>query len=409
MEKLFLKPSDFESFSGEIRLERSKSIANRALLLQALSFFSFEIDDIGNSDDVLIMKEALISKDSIINVGMAGTALRFLTAGFCLLPGKRIVDGHPRLKERPISPLIDALQILGAKISFPKEKNKLPILIEGGLIDANEVAIKQSISSQFLSALMMIGPFLPDGLRIKRESKRISEPYIQLTKHVMEEMGFIIEMGENEIFLPRMSPSIKSYTVEGDWSAAAYWMAFVTLVPEAKVTLKGLKENSVQGDKKMLSILERFGLNHHWENENLELNYNSETKIPDQFNYDCSEIPDQAQTLAFLCAALGVKTTLTGLETLYFKETNRVEALEKEIKKLGLNVEIGEGYLSFSGGIKVDKVKLNTYDDHRMAMAGALIGTRLEVEIEDSRVVNKSYPSFWLDLRKITNASAAEK
>lgn len=403
-----LQPSSFTLFQGEITLEKSKSIANRILLLQALSSFSFTIDDVGNSDDVLLMKKALASKDQEINVAMAGTALRFLCAGFSLLAGRKILDGLPRLKERPIAPLLEALKSIGAKISFSGEHNKLPIIIEGGFIDGSEVQIEQGSSSQFISALMMIGPFLSKGLRIKRKGKRLSDSYIQLTKHVMEEVGLLVEISENDIHLPRMNTSIEKYTVEGDWSAAAYWMAFVVLAPEAKIKLKGMKENSAQGDKEMLIILKNFGLNYQWEGEDLILFQDKEISLPQQFTYDCSEIPDQAQTLAFLCAALEIETKLTGLETLYLKETNRVRALKNELEKLGLAVEISDGSLSFKGTIGVETIKIATYNDHRMAMAGALLGCRLVVEIEQAEVVSKSYPSFWTDLKLITNASASE-
>jgi len=304
--------------------------------------------------------------------------------------------------------LLEALKSIGAKISFSGEHNKLPIIIEGGFIDGSEVQIEQESSSQFISALMMIGPFLPDGLRIKREGKRLSDSYIQLTKQVMEEVGFRAEISENEIYIPRMKASIEKYTVEGDWSAAAYWMAFVVLVPEAKIKLKGLKENSAQGDKEMLTVLKDFGLEHQWEGENLILFRNKEIALPQQFTYDCSEIPDQAQTLAFLCAALEIETKLTGLETLYLKETNRVSALKNELEKLGLVVEVSDGSLSFKGAIGVDTIKIATYNDHRMAMAGALLGCRIVVEIEQAEVVSKSYPSYWTDLKLITSASAPE-
>lgn len=409
MDVLRLKPSDFVSFSGEIQLEKSKSIANRALLLQALSFFSFSIDDVGKSDDVLIMKEALLSSNSMVNVGMAGTALRFLTAGYSVLPGKRVVDGHPRLKDRPIVPLLDALKVLGAKISFPSIDDKLPFEIEGGFVKGNEVDIEQLLSSQFISALMMIGPFLPNGLRIKRKENRTSDSYVLLTKRILEDMGLVVELTQDEIYLPSKLPTIKSYIIESDWSAAGYWMAFAVLVPESNIILKGLREDSAQGDKEMLTILKRFGLHYKWDDEKLILSRNTEFSMPESFQYDCSEIPDQAQTLAFLCATLGIEAKLTGLETLFHKETDRIDALKREIEKLGYNVETANDFLSFSGELTVDNTHLSTYKDHRMAMAGALLACRIKVEIENPKVVSKSYPSFWDDLEMLTNASATEK
>jgi 3-phosphoshikimate 1-carboxyvinyltransferase len=408
-ERLHLIPSNFCKLKGELQLEKSKSIANRALIIQALSSFSFDIDDVGLSDDVIIMQSALQSGKKEINVGMAGTALRFLLAAFCVISGEKIIDGHARIRERPIEPLIKALKSLGAKISFTEGNKRFPVLIEGGFLDKSEVTIEQSVSSQFISALMLIAPFLPNGLKILRESGGKSESYVLLSKQIMEEMGLVVEFTKNEILIPANHVSISSYSIESDWSAAAYWMGFVLLIPNASITLLGLREKSKQGDRQMLHILEELGLEYKWELDKLHLFSKDSFIPPTHFRCDCSQIPDQAQTLAFLCSAMGIKCDLTGLETLKYKETNRIIAIKNELEKVGLVLSTTDDSISIRGKINVDKVEIETHNDHRMAMSAALLATQLEVDIVDSMVVKKSYPQFWSDLEILTSESATGK
>jgi len=409
IKQINLHPSQFSGFRGKIQLEISKSLANRALLLQALSKHSFEIENIGNSDDVLLMQKALNSTHEEVDLGMAGTALRFLTAGFSVLPGTKVITGHPRLKERPISPLIEALRKLGAKITYLEKEEALPIKIEGGNMHGGKVEMAQNTSSQFISALMMIAPFLKNGLTIDRLGKLNSQSYIELTRGLMKEMHLEIKMHGNEIQIPESNPKISSYKVEGDWSSAAYWMAFVVLILDAKVILKGLKEDSFQGDQKFLEIMSHFSFGFYWEDDDLVIYHDQYKRNPSNFSYDCSEIPDQAQTLVFLCVCLGVDVNLKGLETLNYKESNRIEAMYTELTKLGLHVERDEDTISIKGSIQVKHAEIATYNDHRMAMAAALLGTRIEVDIEDPEVVSKSYPSFWNDLDALTSGSLFEK
>jgi 3-phosphoshikimate 1-carboxyvinyltransferase len=276
--------------------------------------------------------------------------------------------------------------------------------MKGGALE-----IEQTISSQFVSALMLIAPFLPEGIRIKRIGKLNSESYVTLTADLMKTMNFKIEVEGNELYIPPSKTNIRAIKIEADWSAAAYWMAFVVLVLDAKVTLIGLNENSVQGDRRMLDIMNQFSLGYYWEDEDLVLYHDQNKLNPLKVDYDLSDIPDQAQTLAFLCACLGIEANLRGLETLSFKETDRIDALYKELTKLGLTVSVGKGAISINGKIKVHEVYIECYNDHRMAMAASLLGSRIDVIIDDPEVVAKSYPNFWNDLQSLTIGSLSEE
>lgn len=406
---IFLYNSSFTNLKGEIHLIASKSISNRALLIQALSSNSFQLHNIGNSDDVRVMKKALSTSEGLIDLEMSGTALRFLSAGFCIIPGKRILDGHKRLKERPIEPLIQALQKLGGKITYLEKEGSIPVSIEGGSIDGDYVEMEQATSSQFISALMMIAPFLKNGLTIKRLGIKRSDSYIQLTKSVMEDLDLKVNIDGDLIQIARSKPKITSYLIESDWSSACYWMAFIVLMPNSRIVLNGLKKDSKQGDMKMLTILEQFNLGYKWEDDKLILFNNNEKNFPKSVTIDCGEIPDQAQTLVFLGALLGIEMKLTGLETLRYKETNRIEALNIELTKLGVSVKADSSSIFINGNITSEKAEVKTYNDHRMAMSASLLATRMDVLIEDSKVVNKSYPSFWNDLNLLTNASSTGK
>jgi len=399
-----LYPSQFKSIKGAIRIVPSKSVANRALLLQALSDYSFELENLGDSDDVLVMKNALRSREKVINIGMAGTAMRFLTAGFSIIEGVRILDGADRLRERPIQPLIDALKSMGASIKYLEKEGYLPIKIKGGVLNGSNVEVDQDYSSQFVSALMLIAPFLPNGLRIRRSEARRSESYINLTKELMNALGFEVKIEGPDIHISAQKSKNISYTIEGDWSSAAYWMAFATLIPNTNIVLEGLQVESSQGDKKLLDIFSPLGLNYEWQKDQLILTNNKNIELPSQLLCDCSDIPDQAQTIAFLGAALGLKTKLTGLETLLHKETNRIEALSNELTKLGLRTNFNDASLSINGKVDVKEVKIDTYNDHRMAMAASLLGAKMSVEISSPDVVRKSYPKFWADLAKLSSA-----
>ena len=403
MDHLLLSPKNFQSLKGSITPEKSKSIANRVLLLQALSENVFSTDHPGNSDDVRLMQHALNNKSGLIDAGMAGTVLRFLTAGFSIMPGKRVLTGSERLKQRPLNHLTDALIELGAEIRFKEKPGFAPLEITGKLLDGGKIKIDASVSSQFISALMLIGPYLKQGLEIELEGKTVSNSYLELTQGIMQQLGFEVELNSKKIFVNPGNPKVQVFKIEADWSASAYWLAFVVLIPNAEISLGGLFENSLQGDRAVLELFNTFGVESVWLNDELIVKHNSLITKPKTFKYDFTQMPDQAQTFAFLCAALGIDAELTGLQTLKHKETDRIVALHAELEKLGITVESNEHSIKLSGRITAKELSLSTYNDHRMAMAGALIATQIPVRIQNPDVVSKSYPEFWDHLFLLNN------
>ena len=408
MHDQILTPKMFSVFNGTITPEKSKSIANRVLVLQALSQNKFSIDSPGNSEDVKLMINALQGNTKEVNAGMAGTVLRFLTAGFSLLPGKRLLTGSKRLKQRPLAPLTSALQQLGSEIKFKEKPGFAPLEITGKPLSGGKIIIDASISSQFISALMLMGPFLKKGIEIGLMGKQVSNSYVKLTAGIMKQLGFSVDFREEKILIPPGKPENKLFKIEADWSAAAYWLAFIALVPHAEIRLQGLDRNSLQGDSEILKPLLDFGVITHWENGELKVKHQASVALPKLFKYDFTQMPDQAQTFAFLCAALGIDAELSGLKTLKGKETDRIAAIENELKKLGLNVVSDENSLKINGKITTKNASISTYNDHRMAMSGALIGTRIPVKIENPGVVAKSYPDFWKHLAMLTSEPAIE-
>ena len=402
MDYRLLSPSDFLSLKGTITPEKSKSIANRVLLLQALSNHAFDIDNPGSSDDVKLMQAAFKNKTGIIDAGLAGTVLRFLTAGFAVIPGTRLLTGSKRLKQRPLKPLTDALDQLGADIRFTEKPGFAPLKISGKNLEGGRIEIDASVSSQFISALMLIGPYLKKGLEIELLGERVSGSYLKLTQGIMQQLGFIVDINADLINIhPGESKKI-NYRIETDWSAAAYWLAFVALIPHSEMVLKGLFNNSLQGDSEVLHLFQKFGVETNWSNGDLLVKHNPAGSEIKNFKYDFTQMPDQAQTFAFLCAAKGISAKLTGLQTLKHKENDRIVALHTELEKLGVQVQSNNNSLRINGKIMAKEAVLSTYDDHRMAMAGALIGTQIPVKIENPDVVSKSYPGFWKDLTLIT-------
>jgi len=403
MHQLLLSPENISDFKGTITPEKSKSIANRVLLLQALSGNIFSIDDPGSSDDVKLMMTAFHNNTGEIDAGLAGTVLRFLTAGFSVMPGKRLLTGSERLKQRPLKQLTDALIQLGADIRFTEKSGFAPMDIQGKPLDGGKIKINASVSSQFISALMMISPFLKKGLEIELEGERVSGSYLKLTQGIMQQLGFEVEFASNRILIHPGVAKKQVFKIEADWSAAAYWFAFVALIPHSEIKLKGLQENSLQGDRGVLPLFRKFGVETRWVNGDLLVKHNPTLPRIKQFKYDFTQMPDQAQTFAFLCAAMGTEAELTGLQTLKLKETDRINALQTELEKLGIKVESNSNSLKLKGKITVKEATVATYDDHRMAMAGALIATQIQVKIENPDVVSKSYPQFWKHLYSMSN------
>ncbi len=391
-----------------IKLPSSKSEANRLLILSALSDQDFQIENLSEARDTQTLNQLLKDQHSIaeFNVLDAGTAMRFLTAYLSAKTEKPVIlNGTERMQQRPIGILASALQSLGADISFLKNEGYPPMEIKPikkQLI--NEISIPGNISSQFISALLMIAPTLPQGLIINIQPPVFSLPYIEMTISLMEKAGIEInKAGFQFTIVPQAYQSI-THHVESDWSAASYWFSIIALSPiGSKLNLQGLKQESFQGDQAIVKIMENLGVSTSYINSGALLEKTSEPLKP-EFTLDFKECPDLAQTVLPCCAALKVNLTITGLESLRIKETDRILALQNELKKFNTHL-IEKDKASWMLKSEDFEAKLgttiNTYEDHRMAMGFSPLALITDLIIEDVNVVNKSYPGFWKDLQSV--------
>lgn len=405
-----------KKLKGSIQLTASKSESNRALIIQALSKEKFEIKNIATAQDTQTLQEILTadqlhqqSKDKKMerthDVGPAGTTMRFLTAYFATTPGVRILTGSERMKQRPIGTLVDALRELGAKITYLEKDGYPPLRIEGKTLKGGEIAIDGNISSQFISALLLVSPALQNGIVINFKGEVTSRPYINMTLKMMEEFEVVGTWNGNSISVSRQKyqrsgDSDYAYMVEGDWSAASYWYAFAALADEVDFTIKGLKNSSMQGDSIVAELFNFFHVNTTYANDGIHL----KKKIVnnEHFGFDFSDCPDIAQTVAVVAALLKIPSHFNGLHTLRIKETDRVAALKNELAKVGANVEVFDDYSMqvTSPELFPPIASIKTYEDHRMAMAFAALAMKYDsIMIEHPDVVKKSYPDFWTDLK----------
>jgi len=406
---------------GTIQLTGSKSECNRALIIEALSNGRVKVQNVSDAADTVtlaaILKEQVGSKqlavsnqlpteDSklpIVDIGPAGTAMRFLTAYFTLQDEEIILTGSARMKQRPIGILVDALRELGADIEYVEKEGFPPLKIRGGFSQkTNWVTIKGDISSQYITALLLIAAKLPLGLNLHIEGELTSRPYVEMTLAMLEQAGIRHQWNDNAISIAHQEFAETSLPVEPDWSAASYWYAIAALADEVELFLPGLTKYSLQGDSVITEIMANFGITSQFKDGGVYLI--KEIKPVERKIFDMKSCPDLAQTVIVVCAALGHNATFTGLETLKIKETDRVQALKNELAKFGVKlIEKGQVYkLDCSGKFIPERIFINTYDDHRMAMAFAPLALVInEVEIEDAKVVEKSYPAFWKDLEKI--------
>jgi len=387
--------------NGTITLNGSKSISNRILIIQALAGKQFEIKGLSNAKDTETL-QALLRKieEPLLDAGEAGTTYRFMT-GFLALRGKnQVLMGCKRMCERPIGILVEALNELGANICYVGKEGYPPLQMKAHDIDTwgKRITIGANVSSQFISALLLLAPVLPNGLELILDGKVISRPYIQMTLNLMEEFGILYMWHEDMIKVPAQDYCSKPFVVEADWSAASYYYSLVALSNEASLQLNGLYPNSVQGDSVLAELMEQFGVHTTYNDRGILLTKKA-VQIK-EFKYDFSDCPDIAQTLAVVCAALGVNGLLTGLETLTIKETDRIAALKIELEKMGAVVETTADTLWIKSGIPCFKqaVSIGTYNDHRMAMSFAPLRLFMNaITIENQHVVKKSYPNFWQD------------
>lgn len=386
-----------------IHLPASKSVSNRALILNALSLSTFDIANLSDCDDTNVMVEAFRSGSSLIDVKAAGTSMRFLTAFLAITPGEWVITGTERMKERPIHLLVDALVSLGARIQYLGKVGYPPLKIKGTSLDGGEIFLSGDVSSQFISALLMIAPTMNKGLTIHLEGDIISIPYIKLTLGMMAEYGVKTHWDGRTIKIHPEEYKATHYTVESDWSAASYWYEMAALLDDSRIELKGLFRNSMQGDSKVAELFLDLGVATEYTEDGVILTKTGK-KTKKLFHNFVSE-PDLAQTFAVTCCIMGIPFMFTGLQTLKIKETDRIEALKNELKKLGyLLYDSEDSILEWDGERCEPEANpvVKTYEDHRMAMAFAPAAIKLDhINIAEPKVVTKSYPRFWDDLKSV--------
>ncbi|WP_438422281.1 3-phosphoshikimate 1-carboxyvinyltransferase [Aquimarina macrocephali] len=386
-----------------LQITGSKSETNRLLILQAL-YPNIGIKNVSNSDDSELMQKALHSDEIIVDIHHAGTAMRFLTAYFAVKNGREtVLTGSKRMKERPIKILVEALQQLGCEISYENEHGYPPIRIQGKQPETNSVSLQANVSSQYISALMLIASSLPNGLEILLEGKVTSVPYINMTLSLLNDAGIKGDFKDNKITIkPCKEISPKNIVVESDWSSASYFYSIVALSDNKSVTIGSYKKQSYQGDAELAKIYKNLGVETTFDQNTITLKKVSDKQQMLQDGLDLSNSPDIAQTIVVTCFGLGIGCYLTGLHTLKIKETDRLEALKNEIEKLGGQVHITENSLRLESSTSIKKdVTVATYNDHRMAMAFAPLALKTSLQVQDANVVSKSYPDFWLDLKKL--------
>jgi 3-phosphoshikimate 1-carboxyvinyltransferase len=374
------------------------------LLILQQFYPNLTIKNISNSDDSELMQKALKSNSSEINIGHAGTAMRFLTAYFSVKEGSEIVlTGSPRMKDRPVKILVEALTSLGANIHYLEKEGFPPLKISGKKLTKDFVEIEGNVSSQYISALLLIAPTLQNGLKLKFKGEVTSVPYIKMTLALLAELG-IDYVWEGNLIAVKPKPAIEPTTVivESDWSSASYFYSLCALSPNSEITLASYKKNSLQGDSALAVIYENLGVSTEF-NENAIILKNKQTLNLKPLTLNLINAPDIAQTIAVTCFGLGIECYLTGLHTLKIKETDRLVALKTELEKLGGEVIITNETLHLKPSANINEnISIATYDDHRMAMAFAPLAVKVAIEIEDAGVVSKSYPTFWEDFAQIS-------
>lgn len=406
-----------------IDLPASKSISNRVLIINALAGGGDRLTNLSDCDDTAVTIRALRDKPAVIDIMAAGTAMRFLTAYLAATPGEHVITGTERMKHRPIKILVDALRRLGADITYEGEEGFPPLRIRGRQLEGGRIDVPGNVSSQYISALLMIGPTLSKGLQLHLTGEIISRPYIDLTLWIMARFGAEAEWSDIDTVEVNATPYLPvPHTVESDWSAASYWyeMLAIGASTDSRVTLNGLRNNSRQGDSiaryigSLLGVKTSFEVTAEGHHSKAMLKYRP--KAMHQLEYDFVSSPDLAQTFVVACCATGTEFRFTGVQSLKIKETDRIEALKRELAKLGYVIKDINGEELVWNGERCEACAqpvIDTYQDHRMAMAFAPMALKLgEIRINNPEVVSKSYPHFWSDLRKagftITEEEVAE-
>lgn len=397
----FTSPS---MIKATIQLPASKSISNRALIINALGKGIYTPENLSDCDDTRVMVKALTEGKETIDIMAAGTAMRFLTAYLSVTPGERTITGTERMQQRPIRILVDALRELGAEIKYAGNEGFPPLRIKGAELKGNEITLKGNVSSQYISALLMIGAELKNGLTLHLSGEIISRPYIDLTLQLMRDFGARAAWTSPDSIsvAPQPYQSIP-FKVESDWSAASYWYQMVALSPKAEIELVGLFRNSYQGDSRGAEIFSHLGITTEFTPQGVKLKKTG--KAPEKLVEDFVDIPDLAQTFVVTCALLNIPFRFTGLQSLKIKETDRIAALKAELKKLGYLIEEQNDSILMWNGERCepqDTPIIATYEDHRMAMAFApAVICYPNLQIADPQVVSKSYPGYWDDLEQV--------
>ena len=386
----------------KIPITGSKSESNRLLILQA-QYPELEVTNLSDSDDTRVLAKALsVERPEHIDIHHAGTAMRFLTAYLAGKPGVNcVLTGSDRMKQRPIALLVDALRSMGGQIDYLETEGCPPLRIKGGALEADRVQIPADTSSQYITALMLLAPALPNGLTIELLGKLTSRPYVMMTLQLLERIGIEAKMEGGQITVRGTSAIVpRSISVESDWSSASYYFSLVALSKGLSIHLSTFRQDSLQGDSALVNIYGQLGVRTVFNGESIELSKKDGFEFPDSIKLELSDTPDLAQTLAVSCLGLGIGCELTGLHTLKIKETDRLVALKTEMEKFGAMVHITADSLhleplapqNLKHGVAVD-----TYNDHRMAMAFAPLSRKVDLRINNAEVVSKSYPGFWED------------
>ena len=388
---------------GTIAISGSKSESNRLLVLKQL-YPNFELKNLSNSDDTVHLQEALMSDSDVIDIGHAGTAMRFLTAYFAVNDGREVIlTGSERMQNRPVKILVNALRILGADIEYVDKEGYPPLRIKGKKITNNKVSIQGNISSQYISALLLVASSLENGLEIELLGEITSVPYIKMTLALLDQLGISQSWNGNIIRVdPMRNVENKTITVESDWSSASYFYSLVALSENGEVKLSSYQKDSLQGDNSLIKIYKHFGVETTFNSNTITITKKNIDLAP--LNLDLRDSPDLAQTVVVTCFGLGIACDISGLHTLKIKETDRLVALKTELGKLGATIKITDKSLHLKPSNIINKnIAIDTYQDHRMAMAFAPLAIKAPIIINEAEVVSKSFTSFWEDFDSVIN------
>lgn len=387
---------------GEVKLTPSKSISNRVLLIDALSHKKNKIENLSSSTDTQILKNILSNPPVHCDAGDAGTAFRFLTAYLAIRPGEYVLTGSDRMKFRPCGPLVDALNKLGANIKYTEHQGYPPLEIHGTTLEGSSVAIDANISSQFITALLLIAPELKNGLKLELTGKIVSQSYLDLTIDVMSKFGAEVSQTGNVYTVAHKPYKQSEYHIENDWSSAGYWYLYAACAKKCDLVLRGIDLNSRQGDAVIAKLAESFGVFSTPVEGGVRIN-KKEVELPVFFPYDFTDCPDLVMTMAVLCAINRIQASFTGVKNLRIKESNRLVALQKELGKFGVDVHIFEDELRIDPADELlHPIVISGHNDHRMVMAFTAFSYLYDdIVIDDPAAVRKSYPEFWDELRRI--------